>query len=281
MHSNEHITFAFDRPLDVETISHEYIRPLGNMLMLSSRRSCPMLELRVGFDESWFRNNIAVLSRRLSDTNERNRNPSELLFRLDDLGFDSTMARWFELHQQLGIVCDLLASLRAPGNLASHFLDIASALESYHRRTHRRDKASRDHKARLQRIYQSVDDTDSGWLREQLRFSHQPTYMSRLQDLLADASVHIQPKIGDPEKWATWLKNGRNSIAHRDPGMLDVEKEWRATHAVMRSAEWLLVVLLLQDLGLPQSKIELALQRQQSWGFLSESLREAVPTLFG
>src|SRR5207302_967763 len=57
-----------------------------------------------------------------------------MLFELRDVVFEKVLPAWWQLHSEVGIVCDLLAALRERGTVGSQFLSAASAIEAYHRR---------------------------------------------------------------------------------------------------------------------------------------------------
>lgn len=263
--SHEVLSFVFEKPIDVESILHDYVRPIQNLVTLASRDRSQIEELRVSLQRRHDEDAVVLPNGQPNATTGTRYIDQSLLFRQHDLGFSESIERWFDLHVNLDIVCDLLASLRGEINLANQFMNAASALESYHRRSSPKQRPSEQHKARLDRIISSVANDDKAWLRDKLRYSHEPTYLERLSDLLAIASPLINEVIPRSEVWARWLKDARNSVAHRDPGMVSIEKEWRAAAAVVAAAEWLLVILLMLDLGFTQEEVRQRLQRNPMW----------------
>lgn len=72
-------------------------------------------------------------------------------------------------------------------------------------------------------------DDERSWLKEQLAFSHEPTFAERVHEVVARAGPLFPPAVGNVDAWRRWVKAGRNSVAHRDPEMVDLDKEWRTT----------------------------------------------------
>ena len=57
--------------------------------------------------------------------------------------------------------------------------------------------------------------------------------------------------VGNVAEWSSWVKNARNGVAHRDPGMIDADEEWRTTIRITETIKWLMTCSFFEDLGLP------------------------------
>ena len=121
---------------------------------------------------------------------------------------------------------------------------------------------------------------DWSWLSQQLAHSHEPTFAERMTAVLGRAGPRFGEAVGNPEEWQRWVKNGRNAVAHRDPGMVDVDKEWRTTVRIIETIKWLMTLVLLHDLELPEDVIETGLRQQRGLVSASRSLREEKPEWF-
>jgi hypothetical protein len=191
------------------------------------------------------------------------------------------MPAWWSLHSEIGVVADLVAALReGRGYVSSQFLTGASAIEGYHRHRHGRARASAEHKARVKRIVDAAPPDERVWLNEQLAFSHEPTFAERVDAVVARAGTLFPPAVGNIDAWRQWVKAGRNSVAHRDPSMVDLDKEWRTTVRVTATIEWLMTLVLLRDLGIPDSVIERGVRRERGLEAATQHLREARPDWF-
>jgi len=87
--------------------------------------------------------------------------------------------------------------------------------------------------------------------------------------------------VGNVAKWSKWVKDGRNSIAHRDPTMLDIDGQWRITIRVTETIRWLLILTLLRDLGINDEVIEARVRQERGLESAREHLKEAMPDWFG
>jgi hypothetical protein len=88
------------------------------------------------------------------------------------------------------------------------------------------------------------------------------------------------PVVGNVVAWIKWVKNARNSVAHRDREMVDIEKEWRTTIRVTATIEWLLRLVLLRDLQIPDSVIHKGVRDQLGQEAARELLHRERPDWF-
>lgn len=260
--SDEWVIFDFDNPVDLETIDHDYVRPLTYLIELAASQRSTVLELKVrpeGSDElslQW-----SILSAQSRRQPPQPRRWFEFLFTLGDIDFDVVLVAWWKLQSEIGVVTDLVSSLRQPGVVSNQFLNAASAIESYDR--HRPDKITRHRPDKITR--------PSG---------HEPTFAERVDAVIKRAGPLFPPVVGNPVAWRDWVKSGRNSVAHRDPKMVNVDKEWRTTIRVTESTRWLLVLVLLRDLGIPDAAIEAGTTRELGLAAARHYLEEAKPEWF-
>ncbi len=253
--SDECVQFDFHTPLDLAAIDHDYVRPLRNLVELAAAARSPTLELAVtpdGADTTLAPTGTVLSAAPLRDVPQ----PKPwlwFLFTLGDVDFSTMVSRWWRLHSEIGVVPDLVAELSDPGYVGNQFLNAASAIEGYHRHRQKKQKASPEHKARVKRIVDAAPVKDHTWLMTQLAFSHQPDFAERVEEVAALAGPPFAKAVGDPERWRTWIKQGRNSVAHRDPSMVDLERDWRTTVRVTATIRWLMMLVFLRDLGIPDS----------------------------
>lgn len=96
----------------------------------------------------------------------------------------------------------------------------------------------------------------------------------------ARAGPLFPPAVGDVDAWRRWVKAGRNSVAHRDPEMVDLDKEWRTTVRVTATIGWLMTLVLLRDAGIPDAVIETGIRRERGLEAATQHLREVKPDWF-
>lgn len=281
MTSDECMDFNFRTPLDLEAIEHDFVRPLKGLIELAAGERSATLDLTVLAEGTTA---LTRHSRVLSTLDRRPPPPQfpfRFLFQLKDRPFDVILPAWWKLHSELGVVADLISALRRDGGyVGDHFLNAASAIEGYHRHRLGRSKASQEHRARIQRILSAVPDSDRTWLRDQLAFSHEPTFSERVDYVVDRAGPLFAQAVGNAEDWRTWVKKARNSIAHRDPSMVDVEGEWRTTARVTATIRWLMTLVLLRDLEIPESVIKAGVRQHGGLHAASRYLREVRPDWF-
>ncbi len=81
-------------------------------------------------------------------------------------------------------------------------------------------------------------------------------------------------------RWRNWVRDGRNSVAHHDPSMVDLEREWRTTIGVAASMQWLLILVLLSDLSIPDAVLEEGLRQNRPLEQVEGYLRSVKPEWF-
>ncbi len=283
MNSDEWVYFDFEEPLALEALEHDWIRPLRNLVELASAQRSPTLDVRVtreGADE--YETEATVLSAMSSAEGAFEKMSFQFLFTLNDIGFDVVLPRWWELSAEIGVVADLMAALRDGGGYVSpQFLTAASAIEGYHRHREARVKKTPQHNERLARITSAVsDDDDRVWLNDKLAFSHEPSFADRARAVIDRAGPLFPPMVGNVEAWLRWVKHGRNSVAHRDPEMVNLDEEWQTTVRVTATIQWLVTLVLLRDLGLSDEVIERGVRRDRGVESATNYLRERKPEWF-
>lgn len=249
MWSEEHVDFALDTPLDLAAVEHDYVRPLRYLVELASGARSAVLELTVMPEGS---GRLTPASEVLSAVEARAvATPKaffRFLFNLGSVPFEEVVPAWWTLHSEIGPVSDLVASLwDGSRNISNRFLDGASAIEGYHR--HRFPGPDR-------------------------------TFAQRVDAVAALGGQRFAAAVGDPVRWRNWVRDGRNSVAHRDPSMVDLEREWRTTIGVAASMQWLLILVLLADLSIPDAVVEEGLRQNRPLEQVEGYLRSVKPEWF-
>jgi hypothetical protein len=279
--SDEWALFDFDQPLSLGDIGHDYLRPLASLFRLATCESCPILRLEVlpeGADEksgrwtllAWEpRGPVAPPGRWF-----------QFIFTLPSVEFATVVARWWELQPQVGLATDLLDTLDGTTPTSNRFLNAASAIEAYHRALSGQTRPSDEHRQRLQRIKQGLSEVDRAWLSQQLAHSHEPTFAERIQAVADRAGPLFPPVVGNTAEWIKWVKQARNSVAHRDPDMIDIEQEWRTTIRVTATIDWLMRLTLLRELGIADDVVEEGVRQQRGLEAAKDFLRQEKPEWF-
>jgi len=178
--------------------------------------------------------------------------PSELLFSLDDIGFDKVVPTWFGLRGQLSPASNMLFGLHyiQDGYLEDRLVMAVSAAEALHRRLPFDPPMSDDEFKFLRDKASAAVPAERGqWVRERLR--NESTLKERLLDLasLPDSEV-VDALMPDRGRWATLAKNARNALVHRTPKK-DHSLSIDETYAVVEVTRALLTLVLIGQAGLP------------------------------
>ncbi|MCU1394482.1 MAG: hypothetical protein JWM34_2910 [Ilumatobacteraceae bacterium] len=282
--SHEELTFNFVTPVELASIEHDYVRPLRHLLGLAFDRTPRILSLTVRAhrpedDDPW-PPDVDVIH--VVDDGGKARPLRATHFDINTFGFADTLTRWWVISEKLGTVLDLHTSIRENESYVSlRFLVAASALEGYHRVAEGKVTASPEHKARLTTILSPITDDDTRtWLRNQLMHSHRPPLRHRLTELAERGGDQFIAGIGNIGKWVDLIATGRDSVAHRDPAMRDVEADAAAAVRLIGSIEWLLNLLLFEDLGIDRAERDRILNDSSHWSSVTDYLRADVPDLF-
>jgi len=276
--ATERVQFELSKPRGISWIDHQCVRPLRSLMALAADSPSEVLRFELApAGDDFVSLEVLPASR---DEVARPVHPFEFIFNLADIDFEESMSAWWALYERIGIALDLLESLRGPGFISNHFLNAASAVESYHTHTTKKDKKSSAHRQRVKRIVETAPSSDQDWLKKKLAFSHKTDFIDRVAAVMERAGPVFLHAVGSPDDWSDWVKKGRNSVAHRAPGMLNIEDEWETTIRVTDTLRWLLSIVVLRDLGLTESVIEEGVQRSGGLRYASDRLRVVQPDWF-
>lgn len=279
--SDEWVYFDFKGPLVLDTILHTYIRPLKSLIELAAAQPSAILELTVMPEEASKATRAATILTKIAQGETPPPRPEfQFLFTLRDIDFRDVVPAWWNLQSEIGMVSDIIATLSGGGFVGSHFFNAASSIECYHRRRNESSSASTEHKERIRRIVSAAPAEDSAWLKQRLAFTHEPSFAQRIDAVVNKAGPHFAAAVGNPIAWRNWVRDGRNAVAHRGPSMVDVDKEWTTTVCIASSIKWLITLVLLKDLGVPDAVISDGVQREGGLRAASRRLQEIRPDWF-
>lgn len=154
-----------------------------------------------------------------------------LCFGLDDLGGVASLSGWLRVAlMNQSTLSRVMATKYAPGMYAiDHLFNCAAALEAYDRQT-----------------------TANG------------AYITRIKRCADHAGAEFADLVGDTNKWAKVLKNGRNTVAHHNANIVGASTE----QIVMgRSAFWLFILCLFKDAGFPDAVFDRIVEHRD-WHWL-------------
>jgi hypothetical protein len=254
--SAAHFVIRLDEPRTIDWWLRGIVRDLQNLLTLVADR--PSSVTRFAFLGDDAREIDVLYSPPGSEHPGRPLYHHEFLFHASEVAdrMPTILAKWFELTTELAPVVDfLLATRYLPSYVEERFLNVISALEAYHRRRYSNAVLPRaEHRARLERILESVGAEDRGWLRQQLDFSNEPSLRLRLGDLLRRNDGFLMGIFGFDEIVRPAVEV-RNRLIHQDPRRSRTALEPSELWSLTEKLTLLLLACLLSDLGISGSQL--------------------------
>jgi hypothetical protein len=153
--------------------------------------------------------------------NKRSR--SLYLFIYDDIkaNFEKIIRKWYEIGQIASpTVYALIESYsRREQPVEFKFLNLAHAIETFHRRTQDSKEMTKEAYAeKLQKIITAVGPEYRDWLKNKLEFSNEVSLHKRLEELMQLIPAEIKPVLLKPseEDFIKIFKKNRNYYTHYD-----------------------------------------------------------------
>lgn len=183
---------------------------------------------------------------------------AEYLFTLDDIPFATVLPRWLDLHERTWLGCGTLFGLRyiPEGYTTARLLAVATAAEAIHRglfpdATLLPPKEFDAMRTRVMNAFRGNDDEAkatrvflSDFLHNDMRYKERLFALAAIPDQEAVGTL-----IGNVPKWAKYIKEHRNGIAHGDRDRISSEHAGMMFDALEVTTA-LLGLVLLNELGL-------------------------------
>jgi len=206
---------------------------------------------------------------------ERSIHPSEMLFSFRDIGdaYATSLNKWFDNTKLLKPVLDLyFSTVYAPHvYLDTRFLNIAEALESYHRRT-RSGQYLENSKAEAVRdaLVSSLDEFKldkrvRSTFVAKLAYINEFTLRRRLRDLLDSVKGMSLDMIPDEGEFVGRFTDTRNFLTHYDESLKDKAAKGIQLYLLAEQGRSLLELFLLGELGLSKDQCQQAMRRSRRY----------------
>ncbi len=193
----------------------------------------------------------------------------DMLFSYRDIenNFEKIINKWYGQHDKINSILGLfLDNFYNPGIFnENRFLNIAQALETYHRRFKKNNVLPKDqHKKRIENIINSFSDELKEWLKQKLSFSNEPTLKERIDELLKEYSNDtIQKLIKDFESFSKLVKDSRNYYTHYDKSLEKKAARGGDLYYLTERMKVLLTCCLLNVTGFDNNLIQELLKRNE------------------
>jgi hypothetical protein len=235
------------------------IRALRNLLTLLTGRI-------VSFDRTVIEGGIQGFRHELLGIPEQSRKKSarnisdNFLIAFSELerSVTTVLENWFQKYSELEPICNLhFGALYNPRlYIENKFLNVAQAVEAYHRRFVNNLELPQDkHEERVKTIIGSCPQAYQPWLKEKLAFSNEPTLKQRLKELLGKHPVVTQAFIGDEDAFIKKVKNTRNYLTHFNDSLRKKCATGTELSSLAQQLRILLEACLLKELGVPAEDV--------------------------
>jgi hypothetical protein len=200
------------------------------------------------------------------------------LFSFDDLDGQEAevMARWLDVHDELGNVLSLfLAQRYRPMYVDHRFIDTVMALEGYHRQRFSNVQLDpTEHSQRISDIQKSVPGKHRAWLEAVLEYSNEPRLRHRLKEIVREVGPIATQLLGnrkERKRFVAAVVDTRNSIVHppEGPRVSSSDNYGEKLHWLTERLSWLIKACLLREIGLPEDQVVRLINTNQRYLFES------------
>jgi hypothetical protein len=188
----------------------------------------------------------------------------KMLFALRDLpqGFETAAAKWLKRAEVLDPVYRLyLTTLYDPDMfLEQRFLNLAHALEVYHRRAMSTpDLPEEEHEKRKEAILEAVSDQHRDWLEGKLKYSNEPNLRKRIKEIFKEYPESVKATVGSSGKerdsFINKVVRTRNYRTHFDESLAEQAARGEDLHRINEKLKLLMEVCLLSEIGFEDEDI--------------------------
>jgi hypothetical protein len=188
---------------------------------------------------------------------EKPQPPGHILFKYQDIGGLTTIARWLMVARRYDIVLGWLLSIRYASGLyaENRFHNVVSAAESFHRlRFPEGLMPEADFQALISELVAAVPEQHREWLGRQLQYSNEPRLRKRLSQLARYAGPVFTSVCGKRDRWITLVVEVRNRLTHHDENR-PVSFEDGDLYFLAESVYMLVMLCLFRECGVADDVI--------------------------
>ena len=191
----------------------------------------------------------------------------EFLFDYSKDDFPDLIKNWYKRFQEIRPAFSLmLYSFKDKLKFnEDNFMDIARAVETFHRRTTDCTKMPKDeYEAMVQRIYDKVNPTDKQWLIKQdaLKYQNELSLKNRLIDLFKTySSPYLVEQIPNIKKFCVKVVDSRNYYTHFNADKEKDSLKENKLFELSQNLKALLITCLCKHIGLNENALDKGLKR--------------------
>ena len=186
--------------------------------------------------------------------------PNRMLFTFKDMNSKQHifLENWLNKEDLLKPVYDLyLTQLYEPFlHKEQIFLNLALAIESYHRRTMNNFELSiQKHAKRINEIIKSTPCPHKKWLEQKLNYSNELSFRGRIKDILRRFNKISKCFIGDKKSFIQKVVVTRNYLVHLDKALKGKSAKGKELHNLNQKIKILIELCFLREIGFAPVKI--------------------------
>ena len=256
-----------------EKKSLRYLRDIAyrlqHLISLGTRRSAFPVAMWGATGPMGEARRVGIYYRTLGRTGTIKHRPEhhEMLFSLQDLpgGFGPAVEKWLARAEILDPVYQrYLGTVYNPRMfLEQRFLNLAQALEAYHRRTTTTlDLPEDEHRKRMESILGAVPEEHREWLEGKLRYSNEPSLRKRIKHIFDGHPQTVDSVVGtsgqDKRSFVNKVIDTRNYRTHLDKSLEDRAARGEELHRINDKLRKLLEMCLMAEIGFEDDEIKKA-----------------------
>jgi hypothetical protein len=168
------------------------------------------------------------------------------------------IASWVAKREVLCPVMDLYLGLQYKPELSEYtrFLNVAQALEAFHRRMRCSNELPPEaHEARIRQVLESAPEEHRDWLAQKLEYSNEVTFRKRLKTVFDEYKDILSRFAIDRRDFINQAYSVRNHLTHYDPRAGSEMPAVNRMHGLTDGLSLLLDLCLLSEIGLPRDRL--------------------------
>lgn len=178
-----------------------------------------------------------------------------LPYDLISLELDTIYSKWIDLYDKIFPSIKILMEYirnKTPFN-SNKFLNLAQAIETYHRRTTllTKELSHEEHKKRSDEILSSAPEQHRNYLSEILKTSNDMIFANRLVDLISGFdSTPLEGKFPNKTTFVTKVKNTRNYYTHYSADLESKALKGESLEKATTTLFFMLLCCICRDIGI-------------------------------
>ncbi|ADZ09357.1 hypothetical protein Metbo_1112 [Methanobacterium lacus] len=189
-------------------------------------------------------------------------NTWDMFFSLEDINFNECLNNWFRKYENLKPVIQLyFGILNNPSHLENNFINLAQAIESYHRRTFQGKYMPTKEYKKLSKILkekipEKIAKDHKNSLKSKIDFGNEFSLQTRLYEIFEKYEDVLKININNQDEFIKDVKNTRNFLTHYNKNLeIKAKTKNEDLFDLIQKLKFMLEVCFLFELGINSTKI--------------------------